>query len=369
MVGDSSDATWGVIDLHPRTDFPDIRRKTVIQSVSGNLMIIPREGDSLVRFYIELPGKSAGEVTEEYLLDRARDIFQPFKMESAKTIWWSAYVIGQRVASEFTQDHRVFLAGDACHTHSPKAGQGMNVSLQDGYNIGWKLGHVLTGRAPESLLKTYVLEREKTAQELIAFDQQFSKLFSTTYRKEKGISPERLQEEFTKAGRYTAGLATKYGNSILTKENENSTDPCSRLQVGTRLPSAPVVRLCDGKRIQIAQAVPSDGRWHLVIFAGNGRQSNMEQLHQVCVNNTLKYACAYTLGQFAANLADVIKIYTPKDQGSNSVINAILVASETRGNLTMSDIPDLFKPRTGELQTRRKTLHGHHEYSTLTNQA
>lgn len=296
MVGDSSDSTWGVIDLHPRTDFPDIRRKTVIQSVSGNLMIIPREGDSLVRFYIELPGKSAGEVTEKYLLDRVCQIFQPFKMESAKTIWWSAYVIGQRVASEFTQDRRVFLAGDACHTHSPKAGQGMNVSLQDGFNIGWKLGHILTNRAPESLLKTYVLEREQTARELIAFDQQWSKLFSTTYRKENGINPEQLQEEFTKAGRYTAGLATKYGRSVLTREDKNSTELCSGLQVGTRLPSAPVVRLCDGKRIQVAQAVPSDGRWHLIVFSSGKSEKSMEQLHQVCKNSSLKYAGAYTLG-------------------------------------------------------------------------
>jgi phenol 2-monooxygenase len=186
------------------------------------------------------------------------------------------------VASQFTQDHRVFLAGDACHTHSPKAGQGMNVSLQDGYNIGWKLGHVLTGRAPESLLETYVLEREQTARELIAFDQRFSKLFSTTYRQENGIRPERLQEEFTKAGRYTAGLATRYGSSVLTHEDSNNDALAKRLQVGARFPSAPVARLCDGKRVQLAQGVPSDGRWHLVVLAGEGKD-NLDKLHQVCV--------------------------------------------------------------------------------------
>lgn len=282
MLGDSSDATWGVIDLYPKTDFPDIRRKTVIQSTSGNLMIIPREGDSLVRFYIELPGKTASEVTEDSLLDTARDIFHPFTMESAKTLWFSAYVIGQRVASQFTKGHRVFLAGDACHTHSPKAGQGMNVSLQDGYNIGWKLGHILTRRAPESLLDTYVLEREQTAKELIAFDQRWSKLFSTNHRKENGITPERLQEEFTKAGRYTAGLATQYSNSILTHNDAGSSRLATGIQVGMRLPSAPVVRLCDGKRVQLARAVPSDGRWHILVFAGNDGTHGLDRLHRVC---------------------------------------------------------------------------------------
>jgi phenol 2-monooxygenase len=286
MLGDSSDSTWGVIDLHPRTNFPDIRRKTVIQATSGNLMIIPREGDSLVRFYIELPGKKAAEITEAYLLERASQIFQPFTMESAKTVWWSAYVIGQRVASQFTQDHRVFLAGDACHTHSPKAGQGMNVSLQDGYNIGWKLCHVLTGRAPESLLETYVSEREKTAKELIAFDQRFSKLFSTTYRKENNIGPEALQEEFTRAGRYTAGLATAYNNSILTHNDTQGAELAKKLKVGMRLPSAIAVRLCDGKRIHLSKAVPADGRWHLIVLAP---ADGLQKLQQVCVPTSISF--------------------------------------------------------------------------------
>ena len=50
------------------------------------------------------------------------------------------------------QGPRVFIMGDACHTHCAKAGQGMNVSMQDGWNLGWKLGYVLEGRSPESLL-------------------------------------------------------------------------------------------------------------------------------------------------------------------------------------------------------------------------
>jgi hypothetical protein len=66
--------------------------------------------------------------------------------------WWSVYEIGQRLCDKFDDvpDEdvaqrlpRVFIAGDACHTHSPKAGQGMNVSMQDGFNLGWKLASVL----------------------------------------------------------------------------------------------------------------------------------------------------------------------------------------------------------------------------------
>jgi len=137
MIGDSSDSIWGVMDIFPRTNFPDIRKKVVVQSDAGSLIIIPREGGLMVRFYIELPeGTVAQDVTLEQLQAATRRIFQPYQVEFADTYWWSAYSIGQRLADHFSKSNRVFLTGDACHTHSPKAGQGMNVSLQDGYNIG-----------------------------------------------------------------------------------------------------------------------------------------------------------------------------------------------------------------------------------------
>ncbi|KAG6358299.1 hypothetical protein INS49_014183 [Diaporthe citri] len=209
MLGDSTDAIWGVMDLYPRPTFPDIRKKAVIQSVSGNLIIIPREGDSLVRFYIELPPDTvASKVTLEDLQQRVKLIFRPYEMDIAETTWWSAYQIGQRLADNFHEQYRVFLTGDACHTHSPKAGQGMNVSLQDGYNIGWKLGSYLTGHSTEELVKTYVQERQQTAAELIEFDRMWSKIFKSGAN---GTGADYVRDQFVKAGRYTAGQAYKYG--------------------------------------------------------------------------------------------------------------------------------------------------------------
>ena len=134
MIGDSTEAVWGVMDVYPHTDFPDIRKKAVLRSDAGTLMIIPREGGSLARFYIELPeGTSAKEVKLEDLKKSARDIFHPYKMEIAETAWWSAYAIGQRLANHFSESDRVFLTGDACHTHSPKAGQGKYIVMTPCY--------------------------------------------------------------------------------------------------------------------------------------------------------------------------------------------------------------------------------------------
>ena len=68
----------------------------------------------------------------------------------------------------------MFIAGDACHTHSPKAGQGMNVSMQDGFNLGWKLASVLRKRCAPHLLHSYSAERQAIAKELIDFDREWA---------------------------------------------------------------------------------------------------------------------------------------------------------------------------------------------------
>ena len=143
------------MDVLAVTDFPDIRLKSLIQSANdGSILIIPREGGYLVRIYVELDKLDAGErvssrnITADHLIAAAQRILSPYTLDVKEVAWWSVYEIGQRLCDKFddvpeeeveTRLPRVFIAGDACHTHSPKAGQGMNVSMQDGFNLGWKL--------------------------------------------------------------------------------------------------------------------------------------------------------------------------------------------------------------------------------------
>ncbi len=146
----------------------------------GSILLIPREGGYLFRMYVDL-----GEVDpdDHHAVRRPRssrssrkanEILHPYTLDVRNVAWHSVYEVGHRLTDRFddvppeergTRTPRVFIAGDACHTHSAKAGQGMNVSMQDGWNIGWKLGHVLEGRSPESLLATYSAERQVVAQE------------------------------------------------------------------------------------------------------------------------------------------------------------------------------------------------------------
>jgi phenol 2-monooxygenase len=284
-----------------------------------------------VRFYIELPaGTKVKDVSLESLQAQARKVFQPYKVDIAETFWWSAYAIGQRRADFFTKSHRVFLTGDACHTHSPKAGQGMNVSLQDGYNIGWKLGAVLNGQAPASLLETYVSERQSTAQELIDFDRYFTRLFSSKYRQENGISSEQFAEAFVKAGRYTAGQAVKYDQSAIISLNPD----------GMRFPTAQVVRWSDAKAIQLPKAMPSNGRWYVVIFAGDIKDA----------------AAAARLQKVAAGLKAIAEEFTPVGADPDTLLDPVLVLSGQRTKVSQEEIPEFFTPITGKWKMKSEYL-------------
>src|SRR3954469_5240581 len=228
LVGDPMNQSRGVMEPFTVTDFPDIRLKCGIHSANqGNVLIIPREGGYLVRFYVELDNVRDKEmlenrsVTPEKLATVANRIMAPYIVEVKDVGWWAVYEIGQRLCDKFddvpaaemaTRLPRVFIAGDACHTHSAKAGQGMNVSMNDTWNLGWKLGAVLRGMAKPELLHTYSEERRKIAKQLIDFDREFAKMFSAHPTESgaaeeegiEGVDPEEFQQYFITQGRFTA---------------------------------------------------------------------------------------------------------------------------------------------------------------------
>lgn len=185
MIGDQTNHVWGVLDMVPLTNFPDIRMRCAVHSAnSGSVMVIPQP-EGLVRLYIQLPIQvkqgeylDRSQITPESIMSTARKILHPYTLETDHIEWYTGYHIGQRMTESFGRANRIFLAGDACHTHSPKAGQGMNTSMQDTWNLCWKLASVLTGSAKPDLLRTYATEREVVAKTLIDFDTKFSKLFS-----------------------------------------------------------------------------------------------------------------------------------------------------------------------------------------------
>jgi phenol 2-monooxygenase len=349
--GDFANHAWGVVDMLAVTDFPDIRLKAAIQSGDeGNILLIPREGGYMVRLYVDL-----GEIdpnnreafrnnTQEGVIAVAQRVLRPYTLDVKNVVWFAVYQVGQRVADRFddvpaeeaaTRLPRVFIAGDACHTHSAKAGQGMNVSMQDTFNLGWKLAAVLEGRAKPELLRTYSAERHAIAQELIDFDKEWSKIMASPPKNPDrpelgGVDPEELQAYFIKSGRYTAGVATHYApTTILTAEAKHQA-LAEGFTIGMRFHSAPVVRLADAKPVQLGHAARADGAWRVYAFA----DATGKRLRELAVF-------------LAESPKSPIRQFTPNGADIDSVIDFRAVFQQGHRDLKVQELPPLLLPRKG----------------------
>lgn len=268
LEGAQANHAWGVMDVLAVTDFPDIRLKAAIQSdKAGQILLIPREGGYLFRMYVDL-GEARPEVRDtsiDEVIAQANAILAPYTLDVKHVAWNSVYEVGHRLTERFDDgdDPRVFIAGDACHTHSAKAGQGMNVSMQDGWNIGWKVGHVLDGRAPASLLATYSAERQVIAKNLIDFDREWSTLMAT--RPEDLPEPSYLEEFYQRTIEFPAGFMTQYPPSMIVGEPAHQ-QLASGFPIGKRFHSAPVIRVCDATPQHLGHLARADGRWRMYVF-------------------------------------------------------------------------------------------------------
>ncbi|KAF7903981.1 hypothetical protein EAF00_001315 [Botryotinia globosa] len=358
LEGEQTDLIWGVLDIIPITNFPDIRMRCAIHSSkSGSMMVIPRE-NKLVRLYIQITTTEIGSeidrwsINPKMILDSAQKIMAPYKIDYEHCDWWTAYQIGQRVASKFSQYDRIFLAGDAVHTHSPKAGQGMNVSMQDTFNLGWKIAAVLNGTANRSILKTYESERRAVAQELITFDHKFSRLFSGRPAKdimdEEGISMEEFKEAFEKGNLFASGVSVNYGASIIVAKEEDAAAQgheigvaqninsivvgkqhlATNIKIGMRMPSFKVLNQSDARPWHFQELLKSDGRWRIVVFAGD-ISKKIQMLRIQNLSGGLKtLAAQYLLGT----------------DRTDSAIEILMIHSAPRIQIELLDLPEIFHP-------------------------
>jgi 2-polyprenyl-6-methoxyphenol hydroxylase-like FAD-dependent oxidoreductase len=103
------------------------------------------------------PGEEVPEGTPQAVQRIVDSSTGPGRVRVTEVVWHSLFRANIRMAERF-RDGRVFLVGDAAHIHSPAGGQGLNTSVQDAYNLGWKLAAVAAG-APAALLDSYEEER------------------------------------------------------------------------------------------------------------------------------------------------------------------------------------------------------------------
>ncbi|MDH2435955.1 FAD-dependent monooxygenase [Pokkaliibacter sp. MBI-7] len=356
LKGDSANQAWGVMDILAVTDFPDNRMKAIISSPGdGTVVLIPREGGYLFRVYVEMDKLGEGERVKtrtfdaQDLISAANKVFYPYSLDVRHVAWWSVYEIGQRMTDRFddlsfsdneTAIPKIFIAGDAGHTHSPKAGQGMNVSMQDAFNLGWKLAAVLQGRSPEALLRTYNSERHAIAKDLINFDREWTTLLHQASKGDQTVNAEDVQTYFTQSGRYTAGTATQYTPSILTGSSRYQ-DLATGFQVGKRFHSSPIVRLSDAKPMHLGHVIEADGRWRLFAFSPQ-KQTIAESL------NALNGLCEF----LKSSTDSPIVRYTPKTWETDSVLDVRAIIPYYFRDIGLSDIHDFLLPRKGKFALR-----------------
>lgn len=357
LHGDAAHQAWGVMDILANSDFPDVRRKCLIQSANeGNVLIIPREGGYLFRMYVELDKLNPGErvanrnLTSEHIIAAANRIMRPYSLDVKEVVWWSIYEIGHRLTDKFDdvppeqqaqRTPRVFTAGDACHTHSPKAGQGMNVSMGDTFNLGWKLAHVLRGLSAPSLLHSYSAERQLEAKRLVETDHKWARIMSAPPGKSEldGSEMPRFQAQFIQNLEFTGGLAVQYEQSSIVGTPEHQHLATGQI-LGKRFHSARVVRLADAKPMHLGHVAEADARWRLYAFAG--RDDNGER------DGAIDRLCTYLLSDPASPMRRSLR----EGQDLDAVIDLRAVFQQDFTKLRFEIMHEVLRPEKGKYGLR-----------------
>jgi phenol 2-monooxygenase len=252
------------------------------------------------------------------------------------------YEVGHRLCDKFddvppdqvgARTPRVFITGDACHTHSAKAGQGMNVSIQDGFNIGWKLGHVLSGRSSEALLDTYSAERQVVAQDLINFDREWSTLMAT--RPEELADPTILEDFYVKTAEFPAGFMTQYAPSMITAEATHQR-LATGFPIGKRFKSVQVVRVADTNPVHLGHHARADGRWRIYVFADRAAPGE--------TSSTTRFA------DWIADAPESPLARTPKDADVDAWFDLKVIYQQPHTEVDLGRVPAVFLPRVGPFQ-------------------
>lgn len=185
------------------------------------LSICPLAGTDLFQLQAPVPADAQVDLSAEGLAALVAQRTGRADITVDAVSWASDYQMNARLAERYRVG-RVFLAGDAAHVHPPTGGQGLNTSVQDAYNLGWKLAAVLNGAA-HGLLDSYEIERRPVAEDMLGLSTRL-----LDAQKQGGLQ----------RGREVGQLDIGYPDSPLS---EQSPGRGPGLRAGQRAPDAPVL--------------------------------------------------------------------------------------------------------------------------------
>jgi 2-polyprenyl-6-methoxyphenol hydroxylase-like FAD-dependent oxidoreductase len=194
--------------------------------------------DGYIRFYVVDLDKQQTTSDEKLTLAELQDsvnALMPMPLHLKDPRWLTRFRAHHRQVPTYRVGN-IFLAGDAAHVHSPAGGQGMNLGLQDAFNLAWKLALVLQAKAPAALLDTYNAERHPAGARVLrltglVFDaylrrnQWFITLRDAIVRFLTGL--KFVQRRIAQV---VSNLGVSYRTTARSQEGQ------SRLKAGDRLP-------------------------------------------------------------------------------------------------------------------------------------
>ncbi|KAL3436264.1 FAD binding domain-containing protein [Aspergillus tetrazonus] len=289
--GDISEDRWNRIDGIVETDMPITRAYGAIESQThGNVLWAPLDHGATrigYAYSAEIAAKYPNGVTQNIAVSEAIEAMRPFKVSFREVHWWTLYKIGQRIAKTFsTANNRVFLCGDAAHTHSSGAAQGLNTGIHDAVNLGWKLALHIRGLTKPEVLETYTAERLTAVQRLIDYDKDIATLMSSKwpawYTGDPNADPLLiLGLTFDEAAAFKTGLGISYPANVLNDLGSvsytNNSSHCG-LTPGSRPPDVDLKMPATNQLVRLQKITPNNAQFWAIIFAGNNNPSIQETL-------------------------------------------------------------------------------------------
>jgi len=190
------------------------------ESRERQLSLCPLMGTDLFQIQAPVPLEGDVDLSAAGLTAMVVDRTGRKDLRVGSVSWASAYSMSARLADRY-RDGRVFLVGDAAHVHPPTGGQGLNTSIQDAYNLGWKLAAVMAG-ASAALLDSYEEERRPVAAAMLGLSTRLL---------------DALKGGEIRRGREVQQLDIGYPGSPLTLEAPKRSQGVA---AGDRAPDAPV---------------------------------------------------------------------------------------------------------------------------------
>ncbi|KAF2033436.1 FAD/NAD(P)-binding domain-containing protein [Setomelanomma holmii] len=273
--GTSSEDKWVRVDGVIETDLPKPRTYCAIESTThGNVLWAALDhGATRIGYAFTAERQKAyKDFDEAAAVKEAIASVKPFSLKFKTVDWWTIYVVGQRIARSFFINDCIFLAGDACHTHSSGAAQGMNTGIHDAVNLGWKLSLVLQGLAKTSLLETYEPERLPNVQKLINYDKDISRLMTMQLPENWTGDPdadpnEILGHVMKEAATFSSGLGIFYEPD--TYLNLAQTSGLSSVLAGQRAPDVPLQKPATFESTRLQVETPNTATFYVTLFAGD----------------------------------------------------------------------------------------------------